>query len=164
MSKAIVLFYSFEGNTRKIGEFLAEKLDLPFEEVKPVKEIRSRGFSKYFWGGSQVVMNKKPELVPLTTNLDEYDMVFLGSPVWAGSFTPPMKTFLEGGILKDKKIAFFYCHDGGPGRVEDKMKVSANINNHLISSYGLTKVSINFETIKDEVLEWAKEILGNVDE
>lgn len=159
MSKSIILFYSFEGNTRRVGEFLARELNIPFEEIKPVKDLPSKGFSKYLWGGSQVVMNKKPELRTINVNLDDYDTVFLGSPIWAGTFAPPIKTLLEDGTLKGKKIFFFYCHDGGPGKAETKIREAVNINNELISSYGLTKIKSNFEDEKSGVLEWAKKDL-----
>lgn len=159
MSKSIILFYSFEGNTKKIVMYLAEKLNIKYEEIKLVKDLSSKGFSKYLWGGSQVIMKKKPQLEPLKANLDEYDTVFLGSPIWAGSFTPAIRTILEDGILKDKNIAFFYCHDGGPGNADSKIKEAVKLNNHLLSAYGLTKVRDNFDSLKDGVLEWAKKVV-----
>ncbi len=159
MSKSLILFYSFEGNTKRVGEFLADRLNLPVEEIKPVKDLPSKGFSKYFWGGSQVIMNKKPELRPLNANLDDYDTVFLGSPIWAGTFAPPIKTLLEDGKLKGKRVFFYYSHDGGPGKASIKIKEAVNINNELISSYGLTNIKNNFEGEKDGVLQWAKNLL-----
>ena len=158
MSKSIILFYSFEGNTRIVGEYLARELNLPFEEIKPVKVLPSKGFSKYFWGGSQVVMNKKPDILPLEVDLKEYDTVYLGSPIWAQSFAPPIKTLLEDGSLKGKRIGYFYCHDGGPGKIDKKISESIEIYNKFISSYGLTKVKDDFESLKSGVLDWAKAI------
>lgn len=159
MSRAVILFYSFDGSTRRISEFLGDQLNLPFEEIKPIKDLPSKGFSKYFWGGSQVVMNKKPELKNLMINLEDYDRVFLGSPIWAGSFSPPIKTLLEDGRLKGKKIFFFYCHDGGPGKAEYKIREAVNLNNELVSTYEIINVKKNFESEKDGVLSWAKELL-----
>ena len=159
MSKSIILYYSFEGNTKKVAEFLSKQLNLPCKEIKPVKDLKSKGFSKYLWGGQQVIMNKKPELMPLKANLDDYDTVFIGSPIWAGSFAPGIKTLLEDGMLKGKKIAFFYCHDGGPGKAEDKIIKAVEVNNKLISSYGLARVKDNYEGLKAGVLSWGKKIV-----
>lgn len=160
MSKTIILFYSFEGNTKKIAMYLSEKLKLPYEEIKLKDNFSSKGFSKYLWGGSQVVMKKKPELESLKIDLDEYDTVILGSPIWAGSFAPAMRTILEDEIVNNKNIAFFYCHDGGPGKAENKIKEAIKINNQLISTYGLSRVKDNYETLKDGVLNWAKETIA----
>lgn len=158
MSKSIIVYYSFEGNTKKVAKYLSKELNLPNEELLLVKDFGSKGFTKYFWGGSQVMMKKKPELKPLKVNLDDYDTIFLGSPIWAGTYSPAIRTLLEDGIIKGKKIAFFYCSDGGPGKAESKIRDIVNINNKLISSFGLVKVRDNFESIKVGVLNWAKTV------
>lgn len=158
MSKSIVLFYSFEGSTKMVAQFLSKELNIPNEEIILVKDHESKGFTKYIWGGSQVVMKKKPELEKLKVNLDDYDTIFLGSPIWAGSYSPAIRTLLEDGIIKGKKIAFFYCHDGGPRKAESEIEEVVNLNNDLLSSYGLTRVKSNFETLNVGLLEWAKNI------
>ena len=160
MSKTLVLFYSFEGNTRKVAEFISQELGLISEELEPVKDLKSTGFSKYIWGGKQVIMGDKPELIPIVSNIDDYDTIILGSPVWAGTFTPAIKTALEGGKLKGKKIAYFYCHDGGPGKSDAKCKKAIEINNEFISSIGLERVKTNYESVKLEALNWAREIVN----
>ncbi len=156
MSRTIILFYSFEGSTKRIAMYLAEKMNLPYEEIK-VKEFGSTGFIKYLILGSQVVRKKKPELKPLNVNLNDYDTVILGSPIWAGDFTPAIRTLLENGILKDKTIAYFYCHDGGPGKAEDKIIDAVKINNKILSTYGVERTKNNYEMVKDGVLGWARE-------
>lgn len=162
MSKSIILFYSFEGSTKKVAEFLSKELNIAMEEIKPEKDLKSKGFSKYLLGGGQVVMKKKPKLRALGVNLEEYDRVFIGSPIWAGGFTPAIRTLLEDGQLKDKKVAFFYCHDGGPGKAEKKIKEGVCIYNDFLSSYGLMRVKDGFEDLKEEVLVWAKEEVKNI--
>lgn len=158
MSKAIVLFYSFEGSTKKVAEFLSQELHLDIEQIKPVKDLKSKAFSKYLLGGGQAVMKKKPELRPIKADLNQYDTVFIGSPIWAGVFAPGIRTLLENGGLKDKRVAFFYCHDGGPGKAQEKIKAGVSIHNELLSSYGLMRVKDAFEDQKEGVLNWAKEI------
>lgn len=158
MSKSIILFYSFEGNTKKVAKFLSQELNLPIEQIKPVKDLKSKGFSKYPLGGGQVIMKKKPELMPIKANLDEYDTVFIGSPIWAGSFTPGIRTLLENGELRGKRVAFFYCYDGKPGKAEEKIKEGVSTYNELISAYGLMRVKDGFENLKEGAVDWAKGI------
>lgn len=158
MSKQIILFYSFEGSTKMVAQYLSKELNIPCEEIKPIKDLKSKGFSKYLLGGGEVIMKKKPHLHSIKSNLDEYDTIFIGSPIWAGSFTPAIRTLLETGILKDKNIAFFYTSLGGPGKAESKIKESVKINNKLLSSYGLVNVKNEFEVVKAGVLEWAKSL------
>ena len=159
MSKAIILFYSFEGSTKQVGEYLSRELDIPYEEIKPVKDLTSKGFSKYLLGGGQVIMKKKPELLSLKTGFEEYNTIFLGSPIWSGTFAPAIRTILEDGTLKDKNIAFFYTSLGGAGKAESRIEKQVNKNNKLISSYGLVNVQADFENLKDGVLNWAKSLI-----
>ena len=158
MSKKLILFYSYEGSTKKVAEYLSKELDIPCEQVRPIKDLKPKGITKYPIGGGQVILKRKPELMPIEEDLKGYDTILLGSPIWAGNFTPAIRTLLETGILKDKKIAFFYTSQGGPGKVERKKKEAANRNNQLISSYGLVNIAEDFEELKQGVLEWARSI------
>lgn len=159
MSRAMILFYSFEGSTKRVGEYLSRELELPYEEIKPVKDLTSNGFSKYIIGGGQVITKTKPEILSMSTDFQEYDTIFLGSPIWAGSFAPAIRTILEDGTLKNKNIAFFYTSLGGPGKAPRKIENQVNINNKLISSYGIVNVKDEFNNLKDELLNWAKTIV-----
>lgn len=158
MSKAMVLFYSFEGSTKEVGQYLSRELVIPYEEIRPVKDLNSKGFIKYIVGGGQVIRKKKPELMEIKAKLENYDTVFLGSPIWAGSFTPAIRTLLESGALKDKNIAFFYTSKGGPGKAESKIEEQININNKLVAIYGLANVENEFEDLKEGLLNWAKSV------
>lgn len=162
MTKSLILFYSFEGNTKKVAEYLSKELDISYEQIKPVNDLKSKGFSKYPIGGSQVIFKKKPELMSIKVDLEKYNTIFLGSPIWAGNVTPAIRTLLETGILKGKKILFFYTHDGGPGSAENKIEKMVNLNNVLISSYGLTRVKDGLEPLKQDILSWSKRTLEKV--
>lgn len=107
LMKALVLYYSFEGHTRQIAEVIAQAINADLEAIKPVHELRSHGFSKYIWGGRQAVMGKKPELQALTSNVQDYDVLFIGTPVWAFTYSPPIRTLIHSDLLKDMKVVFF---------------------------------------------------------
>ncbi len=129
--KKIVIYYSFEGNTRLIAEHIAEAIEADLLELQPKKEIQSKGFMKYIWGGKAALMKATPELLPLDKNPEHYDLVFIGTPVWAGTYPPSLHTFFTTFSFSDKKIALFCCHGGGKGKVFDKMKKSLK-NNQII--------------------------------
>lgn len=159
MAKPLILFYSLQGSTRKVAQYLSQELDIPMEEIKLKKDFKPQGFSKYVLGGSQAVMGSKPPILPVKSDLTKYDTIILGSPVWAGRFTPAIKTLLEKGRLKNKKIFFFYCSDGGPGKIEEKIKSSSNVNNTLASTFALVSVDKDFENQKPGVLNWARKAM-----
>ena len=90
-----------------MANYLANELNLPIERIRVIKDLKSHGFSKYIVGGGQVVMKIKPKLMSLTSNINEYEHIIIGSPIWAGSYVPAIKTLLENGQLTNKKISFF---------------------------------------------------------
>ncbi|HPE67926.1 MAG TPA: flavodoxin [Thermotogota bacterium] len=159
MSKVLILFYSYEGQTREIARIIADELHADLAEVKPVKERKTKGFAKYLWGGSQVVMKKKPALQPLERNPEQYDTLFVGTPVWASTFAPPVKSLLEDGLLQDKKIAFFYTHLGGPGKTEQNAREVLSKNNTFLGALGCANVAKHLQELRPQVVQWAQQML-----
>jgi flavodoxin len=159
MKKAIIIYYSHDGNTKKIAEAMAAHLHVDSMEIKPTDERKAKGFGKYFWGGYQVVMGKIPELEPLEKDISSYDMVFLGTPIWAGTYSPPIKTLLEGGIIKDKEVAFFCTHDGGPGKAIDKASGAIERNNTLVGTKDFPAPKKKMEACISEALIWAEQMI-----
>lgn len=163
MNKIIVVYYSFEGSTKGVAEMLAQHLNADLMEVKPAKELKSKGFSKFIWGGSQVVMGKKPDLIPFKKNLDEYDIIFVGTPIWAGTYTPPIKTLLEGNYIEGKKVAYFYSHEGGHKKAVAKAQAVIEQKNTFIGAKDFKNPKKNMESSSQEARSWAEEVMRNSD-
>jgi flavodoxin len=159
MSKVLVVYYSFEGATELIAESISHAMRFDILSIKPVKEIKSKGFSKYVWGGGQVVMGIVPKIEPIQIDLDAYDTILLGSPIWAGTFAPPLRTFLENEKVRNKRIAYFYTHDGGASLAVERAKEAISKHNTFIASLGLENVRHNQESSKKQAIDWAKSIL-----
>lgn len=52
--KALVIYYSHDGNTHLIAQVIAEATGADTLKLKPTREVASQGFAKFFWGGTQV--------------------------------------------------------------------------------------------------------------
>ena len=111
---AVIVYYSMSGNSKLVAEAIAERIGADTLELVPVKQYPDTGFKKYFWGGKSAIMGAKPALQPYSFNADKYDTVIIGSPVWASSFTPPLRTFIEENraTLAGKRLAAFVCYMG----------------------------------------------------
>jgi flavodoxin len=120
--KTAVVYYSFDGNCALVAEALKNRLNADVFAIKTADEKKRTGLGKYIWGGRQVFQHAKPELKPLSVNIDAYDLIILGAPVWAGSPAPAMASFLSRTPLNGRKIAVFCCHAGGKGKALDKFK------------------------------------------
>lgn len=61
----------------------------------------------------EVEQNILPALSGSAPNFEEYDIIFLGSPVWANHLSQPVKSFLHKYDLSGKKVIPFVSHSGG---------------------------------------------------
>ncbi len=138
---SIVVYYSLEGNTEYIAEKISEKLGADMLRIDPKKAYRDKGLGKFFWGGKSAMMAEKPELMPYMINFSIYERVIIGFPVWAGNFTPPIRTFIEENkdALKGKKISAFACQSGA-GAVKALEKLRSDLG---IEDFEATAVFID---------------------
>jgi flavodoxin len=120
--KTAVVYYSYEGNCAFIAKQIKSRLDADLVALETVDEKKRTGLAKYAWGGSQVFMGKKPALKPRDFDPAVYDLIVLGTPVWAGSPSPAMASFLSDTKITGKRIALFVCHAGGKGRALEKFE------------------------------------------
>ena len=156
--RMIVVFYSFEGNTKLIAENIAKTVNADILELKPKEEIKSEGFMKYFRGVKAAIMRSRPELFPIEKNLQDYDIVFIGTPVWAGTYAPPLNTFFSTLSVSNKKIALFCCHGGGKGKIFEKMRKVLKGNQILSEIDFRDPLKKNTDTNIQRAREWAKDI------
>jgi flavodoxin len=111
--KAIIIYYSLDGNTRFLAETISYALYMDKLELRPKEEIPRQGFKKYIWGGKQVFFKEKPDLQHFHLDLDQYTHIFIGTPVWVGTYAPVFNTFFSKIHIAGKKVALFCCHGGG---------------------------------------------------
>ncbi len=114
--KTLVIFYSRTGTTRKVAKAISKALKSDIKEIFPKREFK--GFFGFFRGGFEAVMRKTPKIKPLKKL--EYDLVVIGSPVWAGNMASPVRTFLT--KQKPKKVAFFATSGGDIGKTFSEMQ------------------------------------------
>jgi len=123
---------------------IQKNLDADVIRLVPKKEYPKGNFKKYLWGGKSVTFGEKPKLEEYSFSIDDYDVIVIGTPIWAGTFTPPIKTFLADNIISGKKVYLFTCSLGG---VADKCIEKLNV---ILKDYPIID-SINFvEPLKNE--------------
>ncbi|MHC6179990.1 flavodoxin family protein [Clostridium sp. JNZ X4-2] len=130
-NKILVVYYSLEGNTKLIAETVSKAVSGDILEIKPKKDIDPNSKMRYLTGGKKSMAREKPELLPYDIKPEEYDALFIGTPVWAWNFAPAMRSFFNRTNLNHKKIALFSCNGGNNGRTFENMKSELGKNEFL---------------------------------
>lgn len=128
--KACIVYYSMSSNTEYVANKIAEYIGADFVSLIPEVEYPDKGFKKYFWGGKSALMKDKPMLKNYNFDASKYDVIVFGTPVWASSYTPPLRTFIEeqASFLKNKKICAFACYSGaGAKKALEKLRIDLQI-------------------------------------
>jgi len=159
-SRTLVIYYSFDGNTRLIAESIAKESGADILELKPDKEPPSHGFLKYFWGGRQVVMKKVPSLLPFAHHPADYDLLFIGTPVWAFTYAPALAAFFDRFPVTGKKAALFCCSGGACGKTFEKMRQKLWGNEILGEKHFVEPLRSSSEGAAGEARRWAKSLMG----
>ncbi len=116
--RTAIVYYSMHGNTKYVAEKIAKKMkmfgDVDLISLVPEEAYPDKGFKKFFWGGKSAVMGEMPILQPYKFDVKHYDCIVLGTPVWASTFTPPLRTFVHDNHgIEQKQLAVFTCYSGG---------------------------------------------------
>lgn len=163
MKKAII-YYSMSGNTDYVAKNISDKVDADLIRINPKKEYPNKGIRKFLWGGKSAVMGETPPLEEYEFDVDKYDLIIFGTPVWASSYAPPIRTFIEENKekLNSKKIAVFICYMGGGGeKALEKLKQSLQINEFTAQLLLVDPKDKKTEEKDKQIEEFCKKINGN---
>lgn len=111
--KALIAYFSHSGHTRKIAEDIHKLTGGDLLEIETVEAYPEEYNALTKYAKQELQANKKPAIKTKVTNLDQYDVIFLGYPNWWSSLPMPLHTFIEENRLDGKTIAPFSTHGGG---------------------------------------------------
>lgn len=112
MSKAVI-YYSLSGNTKQAAKDIARKLGAKLFEIDLVKPLPKNTVKQMLVGGMQATFGKTPKIKGVPDNIDYYDEIILGTPIWAGMPASPVNTFIKKYGVADKIDAVFTFSGGG---------------------------------------------------
>ncbi|MEN7982665.1 MAG: flavodoxin family protein [Nanoarchaeota archaeon] len=116
--KILVVYYSRTGNTKLVAEQIAKLLNADLDEIIDEKD-RKRKVIGWVISGYDAL---KKELTKINhkENPKNYNLVIIGTPNWAGTMTPAIRTYLTKNKLKN--VAFFCTFGGNEGHVFQDME------------------------------------------
>jgi len=154
MNKNLICYFSATGTTKRKAEELSEIISADLFEIEPVKKYTSEDLD---WTNeeSRTTTEKndesiRPEIKNKVNNINEYDKVVIGFPVWWYKEPSIIDTFIEENDLSNKEI-YVYVTSGG-STVDGSFKHLKEKYKNLNFISGKTLNNIN----KNEILDWIK--------
>ncbi|MCX6063371.1 MAG: hypothetical protein NTV26_04160 [Caldiserica bacterium] len=133
--RVLIVYYSSAGHTRTIAEQLAKAAQADLEELRAVGEPAGTGARHYFWALRRLLLSQKPVLLPVAHDASTYDLIILGSPVWLGTFSPMVRSYIRMTSLAHKHVALFCSYRNAPGsafkHVSRMLRASTVLENTL---------------------------------
>ena len=161
--KILIAFYSLSGNTKKLAQAVGEAAGGEVFEIQTKVKFPKIGFLKYLNAGWQACRKELPAIVGFGKNIDDYDLIFLGTPVWGDNFVPAVRSFLKQNAPRNKKVALFCAHGGDtPGQS------LTNLEKELAGNEIVAKIDFKMDGISEtqmaenlkKISDWAKDIAG----
>lgn len=152
--KILVAYFSWGGTTERMANLIAEQTSATLFEIEPVTQYPTE-----YTPCTEVALqerdnNARPAIKDKVENMGDYDIVFIGCPVWWHTAPMIISTFAESYDFKGKTVVPF-CTYASTYRDETLSKIVELTpeSNHLTGE-GLTSGRINEQTISS----WLKEI------
>ena len=151
------MFYSLSGFTKRIAEEIAPKLpgSTELEEIKEDKP--RRGWWGYLKSAIEAMRKRCPEIRPLESDVAAYDLVIIGTPVWAAHMASPVRTFLLNHRDQFSDVAFF-CTYGGSGETATLDEMVGLCEMEPAAKFALTDGEITEKTYENKMDGFISEI------
>jgi flavodoxin len=153
--KTLIIYYSRTGVTKKVAEILKQKLNCDIEEIISVKD--RKGPIGYMLSGREAMKGMLAKIKPITKNPAEYDLIIVGTPVWAFTLSSPIRTFLTEQKDKLKKVAFLVTM-GGSGQEKTFKHMAEIIGQQPIATLDLKTVDVVKGDIEEKINEFIKKL------
>lgn len=119
--KALIAYFSETGNTEKLANLIHEQVGADMFKIEPVTPYPN-GEELFDYTKEEQDKDERPEIKE-TVNIDDYDIIFIGYPIWWYEVPQIIKTFLDQYDLSGKTIIPFNTHEGsGDGGTYDYIK------------------------------------------
>ena len=119
-NKTLILYYSQTGTTKTVAQELQQKLNADMEIIRLENPYTGTYDELVRQVGKERASGVLPRLLPLNVDLSKYDTIFLGYPIWYGTYATPIASLVKEYNFEGKKIITFCTF--GSGGLESAIK------------------------------------------
>ena len=152
-TKVLVAYFSATNTTQGIAEHIANGLSADIYEIVPEEPYTDADLN-YNDNNSRTTIemndpNARPAISGSIENMEEYDVLFIGFPIWWGEAPRIVSTFMESYDFSGKTIVPF-CTSGGSGMGSS----AANLEQLTSGAQWLAGQRLNGSDSQEQVMEW----------
>lgn len=152
-TKVLVAYFSATGTTEGVAEHIANGLNADIYEIVPEDPYTDADLN-YNDDNSRTTIemndpSARPAISGSVENMDQYDIVFIGYPIWWGEAPRIVSTFMESYDFSGKTIVPF-CTSGGSGVGSS----ASNLEELTSGATWLDGQRLNGGDSQDTVMEW----------
>lgn len=157
MSKKLVAYFSASGVTKNVAERLANIANADLFEIEPTEKYTSKDLD-WMDKKSRTTYEKdhpdfRPEIKSIVENMEQYDEVFVGFPIWWYVAPNIIDTFLESYDFSNKKvIPFATSGSSALGRTVDVLKPLCDSSTKWDKGRMMNNIS------DDEIKNWVESL------
>lgn len=154
--KALVVYYSRSGNTKAVAELIARAASADLEALVEIG-VNRKGLLGYLRSGRGAMSKKKSKIETPSKNPADYDMVFVGTPVWGWNLVPAVRSYLGQTDFGSTPIALF-CTMSSSGQE----KTFASMRDEASNATVVGEMAVEAAAIKNpvelqkKVADWVK--------
>ncbi|MEM2109045.1 MAG: NAD(P)H-dependent oxidoreductase [Candidatus Odinarchaeota archaeon] len=93
MVKSLIVFYSRTGRTKTVAHKLLELVQCDIEEIIDLK--KRSGIAGFLGAGKDAALKRKTTIKEPEKQASDYDLLIIGTPIWAGNITPAIRTYID---------------------------------------------------------------------
>jgi flavodoxin len=152
--KTLIVYYTRTGNARFVAETIAATIGADVEEVVDLK--KRSGSLGFLSGGKDATQGKETQIGETKRSPKDYELIILGTPVWASAPTPAIRTYINHNDFSDKKVALFFTCGKENQKAIEKTKALLNNNNECVGVLSLVDPLKDKGATENKIAEWCK--------
>lgn len=152
--KILVVYYSRTGNTKEIANQIHSIAGGDIFEIQTVNDYPEDYSETTKQAKREITEDYKPALKNKIANIEDYNIIFVGSPCWWSTIAPPVRTFLSEYDFSDKTIVPFMTH-GGSGLGRSVSEIRKLLPDSMVLN-GRSFRSNDVKNATDEITNWVK--------
>ena len=136
-SKVLVLYYSQTGTTQAVAEAIQQQLGADIEAIEVENPYSGTYQETIARCQQEMSAGEAPAVKPLQSNLDNYETIFLGYPVWFGTYAMPIAGLVKNEAFEGKKIVTFCTFGSGGLNASTENLKAALPKAEIVAGYGV---------------------------